>query len=112
MQNFEFALPTRVVFGPGSVDTVGYEVAVYGRRALLVTGSTFAQRSGLVDRMRGTLAEANITTFLLDHLEQNPTVETIDRGGATAREVQAEVVIGLGGGSALDAAKAVAVAAR
>lgn len=108
MSNFVFALPTRVVFGPGTVETVGKEAANHGRLALLVTGSTFARRSGLIERIQYFLKSAGLTVVLFDELDQNPTVEVIDRGAALARTEKTDVVIGLGGGSALDAAKAIA----
>lgn len=111
MSNFVFALPTRVVFGPGTVESVGQEAATCGSRALLVTGSTFAKRSGLIDRIRSSLTQAGVTVVLFDQLEQNPTVETIDLGSGLARAENIDVVIGLGGGSALDAAKAIGAAA-
>lgn len=109
MQNFVFDLPTRVVFGPGSVDLVGRQTAPLGTHVLIVTGSTFARRSGLVERIRASLREAGVDSSLYDELEQNPTVEAVDRGGAMAREVGADVILGIGGGSALDAAKAIAL---
>jgi alcohol dehydrogenase class IV len=111
LQNFVFFLPTRVVFGAGSIDAVGQEAAPWGRRGLLVTGTTFARRSGLIDRLRASLAEAGIAVSLFDKIEPNPRVDTIEAGGRAAREGDADFVLGLGGGSALDAAKGIAVAA-
>lgn len=112
MQTFTFSLPTRVLFGAGTVESVGQEAACLGRHALLVTGTTFARRSGLIDRLRGSLSDAGVTVTLYDRIDPNPRVETIDEGGRIAREGGSEFVLGLGGGSALDAAKAIAAAAR
>lgn len=112
MQNFVFALPTRVVFGPGAIESVGHEVSTCGQHCLIVTGSAFVRRSGLVDRVRSLLGEQSVAHTMFDGLEQNPTAEVIDQGGQMARDAGADCVIGLGGGSTLDAAKAIAVAAR
>ncbi len=111
MSNFVFELPTRVVFGPGAVEAVGREAAACGKHALVVTGSTFAKRSGLIDHLHSSLSAAEVKVTLFDRLDQNPTVEAIDEGARVARETGASVVIGLGGGSALDAAKAIAATA-
>jgi alcohol dehydrogenase class IV len=111
MQNFVFSLPTRIVFGPGSIETVGKEAESIGKHALLVTGTTFARRSGLIERLRASLDQHGVLVTLYDEMGPNPRVDAIDRGGQIAREEGADLIIGLGGGSALDAAKAIALAA-
>jgi alcohol dehydrogenase class IV len=109
LQTFVFSLPTRVVFGAGAIDSIGEEAAACGTHALLVTGTTFARRSGLIDRLRTSLGNAGVAVTLYDQLGANPRVESIDEGGRMARESGADFVLGLGGGSTLDAAKAIAV---
>ncbi|HEX6506847.1 MAG TPA: iron-containing alcohol dehydrogenase [Chloroflexota bacterium] len=111
MDTFTFALPTRVVFGAGAVDDVGREAAALGRRALLVTGSTFARRSGLIKRLRAGLEDAGVFVSVYEGINPNSSVAAIDEGGEAAREFRADFVLGLGGGSALDGAKAIAVTA-
>lgn len=111
-QNFVFSLPTRVVFGPGTIAEIGRESAPLGQRALVVTGTAFARRSGLIEKLRASLDASNVQVTLYDHLTPNPRVSAIDEGGRAARESGADFVIGLGGGSVMDAAKAIAVAAR
>lgn len=111
MSIFEFELPTRVIFGAGSIDRVGEEAARLGQSALLVTGNTFARRSGLLEKICASLSDAGVGVTLLDSLEQHPTVTALDYGGQIARGADAQMVIGLGGGSAMDAAKGIAAAA-
>ena len=111
MQSFVFSLPTRVVFGAGVLESVGGEASTCGRHALVVTGMTFARHSGLIDRLRASLDQVDVAATLYDRIGPNPRVEAIDAGGRVARESGADFVLGLGGGSALDAAKAIAVAA-
>jgi alcohol dehydrogenase YqhD (iron-dependent ADH family) len=108
---FTFALPTRVVFGAGVIDGVGREAAAQGRRALLVTGSTFARRSGLIKRLRATLEDEGVFVSVYEGINPNPSVAAIDAGGEAARDFGADFVLGFGGGGALDAAKAIAVRA-
>jgi alcohol dehydrogenase YqhD (iron-dependent ADH family) len=111
VSSFVFQLPTRVVFGPGAIDNVGREGARCGKHALLVTGSTFARRSGLMDRLKASLQRAGVEVSFYGGLNQNPTVDAVDAGAALARKQGADLIMGLGGGSALDAAKAIAAAA-
>jgi alcohol dehydrogenase class IV len=89
----------------------GQEAAAAGSHALLVTGGTFARRSGLLDHIERSLTGAGIHFTRYDGVEARATVATIDAGGARAREAGANVVVGVGGGSALDAAKAIALVA-
>jgi alcohol dehydrogenase class IV len=111
VSSFVFELPTRVIFGPGAVDSVGDEARALGARTLLVTASTFAHRSGLVDRLTDRITAAGVDVTLYADLDRNPTVQAIDAGARIARVSEVQSVIGLGGGSALDAAKAIAATA-
>src|SRR5579859_5571692 len=111
MSEFVFSLPTRIVFGAGTFESIGTEARAYGTRALLITGAAFAKRSGLIDRVLGCLRAAGVDTDIYDGLGPNPSVESIDAGGEIARKVGADIIVGLGGGSVLDAAKAIALVA-
>jgi len=96
---FEFATATRIVFGPGTVREVGPAAREMGRRALLVTGCPPELASGV--RAAGVVcAELAV--------EGEPTVELVRQGLERARQQGCDVVIGLGGGSAIDAGKAIA----
>lgn len=112
MTEFVLSFPTRVVFGAGSFESLGKEAHDFGTRALLITGTTFARRSGLIDRVVGCLQDAGVRTDVFDGLGPNPTVDSIDAGGEIARQIGAELIVGVGGGSVLDAAKATALVAR
>jgi alcohol dehydrogenase YqhD (iron-dependent ADH family) len=111
MKNFDLHMPTRIIFGPGQLSRLGKEAAKIGRRAVVVTGRHSAKESGVLDRTLGLLKEAGVSAVVFDRVEPNPRSTTIDDGGALARSEGCDVVIGLGGGSAMDAAKGVAVAA-
>jgi alcohol dehydrogenase class IV len=111
MNTFLFSMPTRVIFGPGCVVQTGTETAAAGSHALLVTGGTFARRSGLLDHIERSLTQAGVAFTRFDGVETRATVAAIDEGGAEAKRVGADVVVGIGGGSALDAAKGIAVVA-
>ena len=100
---FEFATATRILFGPGTVTDVLSAAAALGRRALLVTGSD-AERSA---PLRRRLSEHDIAIVTMA-VAGEPTVETVRTGVQCAREEACELIIGVGGGSALDAGKAIA----
>lgn len=109
MTEFTFYNPVRVVFGCGSINTLGEHTAQYGTRALLVTGRSSARKTGLLDRAVELLKAAGMDVTVFDRVMPNPTAALVDEGAALARETKCDVVVAVGGGSAMDAAKAIAV---
>lgn len=109
---FEFASPTRLVFGEGAFSRLGQEAAAHGKHALIVTSARAMRATGHLDKAQALLAEAGLACSVFDRIPPNPTASIVDEGGACARSVEADLVIGLGGGSSMDAAKAIAVCAR
>jgi len=110
-KEFSYYLPTEVVYGTGVVDRLGKRVCNLGKRALVVTGRSTMRRLAILDRVVGTLTDDGIQVSVFDQVESDPSTETVDRGAMVCRKHKAEFVIGLGGGSAIDAAKGIAVAA-
>lgn len=105
---YEFRLPGVTHFGWGAVEQVGQEAAKLGRLALLVTGRSAMQATGIRDRVQGLLSKAGVASILYDQVESDPSSRTIDRGAQQARRERCDLVIGLGGGSPMDAARAIA----
>ncbi|MDI3328871.1 MAG: iron-containing alcohol dehydrogenase [Alicyclobacillaceae bacterium] len=108
---FSLHIPTKIYFGPGRVEEVGDIVKQYAGRVLLVTGRTSAKKTGVLDRVADRLREAGVEFVLFDKIEPNPRTSTVDEGGRIAREEGCQLVLALGGGSAMDAAKAIATVA-
>ena len=106
-----FRLPGVTHFGWGAVERVGEEAAALGRRALLVTGRSAMRRAGFSDRVRGLLAEHRVGAVVFDQVEPDPSSATVDRGAEVARDERCDLVVGLGGGSPMDAARAIAAMA-
>lgn len=100
---FEFASVGRIVFGRGAVARLGEIASPLGRRALIVANGSEA----LIVRVREMLAQAGVHASAVRQ-KGEPTVEDIDRAVDVARREACDMVVGLGGGSAIDAAKAVA----
>lgn len=100
-----FDCPTRVLFGVGAADRIGPEaVALGGRRVLLVTEPGVAA-AGLAAVAERSLRDAGCAPTVFDGVVPNPDVEGVDAGAALARRVEVDVLVGVGGGSALDTAK-------
>jgi len=108
---FEVTFPTRIIFGVGELSRLPAEARTIGTKALLVTGGTSAKVSGLLDRVTHSLHNASIPFTLFDRVEPNPRTSTVDAGATLANEQGCDYVIALGGGSVMDAAKAIAVSA-
>ncbi len=108
--NFEFQNPTRLIFGAGSVARLGEVAGHYGKKALLVTGGGSVKRSGAFDRAVTSLKAAGLNFAECDQVEPNPRITSVRRGAAIARETGCDVVVALGGGSTMDAAKVMAAA--
>lgn len=111
MKAFTFYLPTKIVFGPGKLDKIGEEAVQYGKRALIVTGKRSASAHGIINRVTDILEREGVAAVVCDKIEPNPRSSTIDDAGELARTNKCDMIIGLGGGSPMDAAKAIAVAA-
>lgn len=108
-----FRVPTRVLMAPGCLASLPEVVAEIGagrerQRVLLVTDPGI-EETGIPDHAWEMLSDAGFEAITFDDVEPNPRVETVDRLAAWGREEGATSVIGLGGGSVLDAAKAAAM---
>lgn len=107
---FEYHNPTRLVFGTGSLSRLGEMASQYGKRVLLVTGGGSVKRNGTFDQAVKYLKEAGMTIFECEGVEPNPRITSVKRGAATARDNACDLIVALGGGSVMDAAKVMAAA--
>lgn len=108
---FQFRAPSQLVFGEGTFEQIGSRAKDYGKKALLVTGRSALIKSGHVQRAQELLAQAGVECELFAQIPANPVADVIDQGAQAARAAGCDLVIGLGGGSAMDASKAIAVCA-
>lgn len=113
MRDFTFYAPTRVVFGENAELQAGRLIRDLGaRRVLLVYGGGSAVRSGLLDRLQACLLEAGLPVIPFGGAQPNPTLAHAEAGAALAREAEADFVLAVGGGSAIDTGKAIAHGAK
>lgn len=109
--DFTLYMPVRVISGPGAVLDNGPLIRAFGTRALVVTGAGSAKKSGVLDDYRKALEQQGIAYRVYDEIGPNPLIGSCRVAAALAQEMDAQMVIGLGGGSPLDAAKAIAALA-
>ncbi len=105
--DFRYFLPVNITFGRGTSAGIGETVARYGKKVLVVTGRSSAKKSGLLDRAHASLEKAGVRAVVFDRIESNPLTTTAAEGARFLREHGCDSVLGLGGGSILDAAKAI-----
>jgi len=111
MKKFNYFQPTEIRFGEGRLEELGEAVSRYGKNCLLVTVPEIPEFSELFRRAKKILKDKGINVIHFDGVIPNPTVEVVAKGGNLAKDNQVEVVVGLGGGSSMDTAKAIAVEA-
>ena len=107
----EFYLPVRLLTGRGIVSRNADRLAAFGSRCLIVTGGSGAKRCGALDDVIAALGSRDIAYSIFDKVRPNPSVFSCVEGGQQALSFGAQFIIGIGGGSALDAAKLIAVSA-
>ncbi|MGE4317738.1 MAG: iron-containing alcohol dehydrogenase [Deferribacterales bacterium] len=108
--NFQYYNPTRLNFGAGKLAELGKVTSKYGKKALIVTGGSSVKKTGVFDKAVAGLKAAGVEYAECSGVEPNPRITTVDRGAKTARAEKCDVVIALGGGSVMDAAKVMAAA--
>lgn len=106
-----FFVPTHVVSGTGCVRASAAELAKVGSTFLVVTGAHSARATGALDDVEAALGEAGCTWQVYDRVGENPTVGCAFDGAGVVRSLAADAVLAIGGGSPMDAAKAMALIA-
>lgn len=112
MLDFEYYSPTRLILGRGKESQAGELIAKTGARKVLIHyGSGSAVRSGLLDRVRESLLAANLKWVELGGVVANPLDTLVYQGIALCKAENVDFVLGVGGGSVVDSAKAIAIGA-
>ena len=108
MLNFEFLLPTRIVFGNDVISQIGEEAIKIGKRALIVTDKGVL-KTGYIQRIEQLLKEAGIKSEVFSEVYPNPRDKSVQKGFNKATKFKTDLLVGVGGGSAIDTAKAIGV---
>jgi alcohol dehydrogenase len=110
MNAFEFIMPGKIVFGAGKLNEGGALLSALGKKGLIVCDA-WCNSTGLPARLAEIMKNAGVESEIYDGVVPNPTVAVIDAGADLAVDTACDFVIGLGGGSSMDTAKGIAVAA-
>lgn len=107
--NFNFYMPTRIIMGEDCIRKQAVLMKDMGHKALIVTGTTSARKNGALKDVTEALDSQGISYDIYDKIHSNPSVESVYEGAQCARKFGSGFVIGIGGGSPMDAAKAIAL---
>jgi alcohol dehydrogenase len=107
MPLFDFQLPTRIVFGPGSLSELGAAAAGLAVSRVLVVSDPGIVVAGHAPRGIESLRAAGLTVELFQGVAENPTTKHVDAGLSVAREFRPDLIVGIGGGSSMDCAKGI-----
>lgn len=110
MKNFSYYMPSRIFFGAGSVQKLSRAKLPAGK-GLIITGGTSTRKLGYVGKVAEALAAGGHETIVYAEVQPNPTIEGVRACAALARSEGCSFLVGLGGGSSIDTAKAAAVMA-
>jgi alcohol dehydrogenase YqhD (iron-dependent ADH family) len=111
MNNFVYHNPTELIFGKGQLSHLGEKVKKLGKSILLVYGGGSIKKFGLYDKVMNILNEQGCRVVELPGVEPNPRLSTVRKGIELCRREKVDWILAVGGGSVIDAAKAVAVGA-
>ena len=111
MKNFNYYAPTRIYFGEGEIRNLSKELRKYGERVLFVYGGGSIKKNGIYDAVMEEIADEFAVT---EHggVKPNPRIAHVREGVTLARENDIDVILAVGGGSTIDASKAIAAAAK
>jgi len=110
--SFEYYMPARIYFGKGRIEELG-NVTLPGKKALIViSAGTSMKKYGYLQKVQSLISENGSQFAVFDKIQPNPTLESIREGSELAREEKCDYIIGLGGGSSIDASKSIAVMAN
>jgi alcohol dehydrogenase len=108
---FEIHPGVRASFGNGTVGKLGKRIKALGKSSAFIVTDSGVARAGVVDRIRRGLEVDNVSVELFDGIQANPTTKNVEAGAAKLRAFPEAVVVAVGGGSVIDAAKAIALLA-
>ncbi|MGY4110687.1 alcohol dehydrogenase class IV [Aeribacillus sp. SP014] len=98
-----FTIPRDIYFGENALDVLK---TLEGSKAVLVIGGSSVKKNGNLDKIQQLLSEANIETTVIEGITTEPTTQMVKKGVRVLNDFQPDWVIGIGGGSVMDAAKA------
>jgi Uncharacterized oxidoreductases, Fe-dependent alcohol dehydrogenase family len=113
MTSFEFCIPTKIIFGEGTVAKTGETVKEFGKKVLLLSyEESLLKKMGIFDKIMDSLKKAGVKVFSLYGVKSNPSISHARIGIELIKKEKIDSVLGIGGGSAIDEAKAISLGAK
>lgn len=107
MQDFMYDIPTKVIFGKGTITKLPAAIKGYGDKVLLLYGGGSIKRNGIYDKIITMFSENNISFIELSGVEPNPRISTVKKGIDLCKAHDIQLIVAVGGGSTCDCAKAI-----
>ena len=111
MNSFIYDIPTKVYFGENQLSNLGPELSRFGKRVLLTYGGGSIKKTGLYDKVVAEIKAAGLSLFELGGIAPNPHIDSVREGAEICKKEKIDVLLAVGGGSTLDAAKFMAAGA-
>lgn len=108
MNNFEFCISTKAIFGKGQIEKLPEVVEAYGKKVLLAYGGGSIKKIGVYDTIKTLLSKCEVVE--LSGIEANPKISSVREGVRLCRENEIDVILAVGGGSVIDCAKVISAA--
>ncbi|MCQ5131398.1 iron-containing alcohol dehydrogenase [Butyricicoccus faecihominis] len=112
MKCFDTYFPTKLIFGAGTIARLGETAKAYGKKAMIVTTGDDMKNFGILDKATASLESAGVAYTVFSGVEPNPKDHNVDEGVLLFAREGCDMTIGLGGGSAMDGAKAISMISR
>jgi alcohol dehydrogenase class IV len=109
MSNPIFYMPTKIVAEKNALKNHGIALSALGKKSLIVTGKSSSKNNGSLKDLVELLQDLGIVYYIFDEVEENPSLETVEKISTLGKDKEVDFVIGVGGGSPIDAAKAAGI---
>ncbi|KOA19700.1 lactaldehyde reductase [Clostridium homopropionicum DSM 5847] len=109
MSEFQYYMPTKVLLGENVVINRSELFTKLGTKAFIITGKSSSKKNGSLEDVTKALNKHNISYCIFDEVEENPSLETVEKASTIGRKEGVDFIIGIGGGSPIDSSKAIGV---
>jgi alcohol dehydrogenase class IV len=106
---YSFIMETKIIYGTGSAEQLGEIISQKGAKKVMLIADAGVKRAGLVEKIQDNLKTSKIDYSLFEDVEISSSTDTVDRGAALVKQENDDLIVGIGGGSSIDTAKAIGV---
>ncbi|WP_392486748.1 iron-containing alcohol dehydrogenase family protein [Haloimpatiens sp. FM7315] len=109
MKSFSYFMPTKILCGKDVIINNADLLKSFGKKAFIITGKASSKKNGSLKDLTKALEKQNIEYVIFDEVEENPSMEMVEKAASIGKSEKVDFIIGLGGGSSLDSAKGIGV---